>query len=285
MDFETATEQTDAVAASRRDVYLTPAFTRWVGRHRPVLLFLVDAVAWLVALFGTTLLRYEYMWARVPGSGLVVAMVLAVVLQGALGYYVGLYRRHWLYGSFEEVYALAGVSLVTGGMLLGVSLVHNALMVPRSVPPLATSATICTAVMARSMWRLYHERRKRPFDAEPVVVVGAGDSAFKLIKQLLGSPDSPFMPVAMLDDDPRKSSLRVQAVEVHGSIDELPKVAAERGAQRRDQARLVHVDVLRGAEDQHGARLLRERCGVRHRRQSARRSMLAPQRTSLVSSA
>lgn len=229
MTFTTRTEDAVPVVPSRRGDYVVPTFTRWVGRHRPLLLYLVDATAWMVALPGTILLRYEYTWSRVPERGLAVAMVLAVAFQGVLGFAVGLYRRHWRYGSFEEVYALAGVALVTGGSLLGVSLLHDGLMVPRSVPPLATSATICTAVMVRSVWRLYHERRKRPFDAEPVVVIGAGDSGYKVVKQLLGSPDSPFMPVAMLDDDPRKASLRVHTVGVQGSIDELAEVAQRLG--------------------------------------------------------
>jgi len=229
MQHSTAIETSGDPVPSRRSPYTPPAFTRWVGRHRSAVLFLVDALSWLVALTGTILLRYEYTWSRVNGRGLLVAMVLAVVCQGVLGTYVGLYRRHFRYGSFEEAYGLAGVALVTGGLLLAVSLLHSTLMVPRSVPPLATSATICGAVMARSMWRLYHERRKRPFDAESIIVVGAGESAYKIVKQLLSSPDSPFLPVAMLDDDPQKASLRVHSVGVQGAIDDLPGVAARLG--------------------------------------------------------
>lgn len=55
---------------------------------------------------------------------------------------------------------------------------------------------------------------------------GAGYLGAALVRQLVSSPHSEFVPVAILDDDPRKHHLRIMAVEVVGSLDDLASVVA-----------------------------------------------------------
>ena len=114
--------------------------------------------------------------------------------------------------------------------------------VPRSVPMLATGICLLGQIAARSMWRLYVEnRRARGRRAERLVVVGAGEAAERVLRMLRSSSDAPFVPVAMVDDDPAKRNLRMHRVRVEGVVDDVVEVAerfdAHGGADRRAECR------------------------------------------------
>jgi FlaA1/EpsC-like NDP-sugar epimerase len=151
--------------------------------------------------------------------------VVAVTGQGTFGYFSGLYRRQWRYGSFDEVLVLALTNTLAGVLLTVTVLVQDTRALPYSVSPLATAFTITGSVAARSLWRLFRARQARPSEANPIVVVGAGEGAYQIVRTLLNDPAAPFNPVALLDDDPLKSNLRLEGVRVEGSIDDLVKVA------------------------------------------------------------
>ncbi len=60
---------------------------------------------------------------------------------------------------------------------------------------------------------------------------GAGDGAEQVITAMLRDPDSPYLPVAIVDDDPRKRHLRVRNVRVRGTRHDIPRLAAETAAE------------------------------------------------------
>jgi FlaA1/EpsC-like NDP-sugar epimerase len=183
-----------------------------------------------VALPVTTLLRYDLDTEPIIWTGVLTVMLVAATGQWAVGYTLGLYRRRFKYGSFDELMALAASMLLVGLMLSALVWAPNAATVPRSVPILATGLTVSAAMAVRSMRRLWLVRKNRPSSAAPLIVVGAGDAAHDIVRNLLAYPDGPYRPVALVDDDPLKSSLRTNGVKVEGTIDELGKVARRFGA-------------------------------------------------------
>ena len=75
-------------------------------RAFPLIQFAVDAAAWAVAVPLTTFLRYDMRIAPVNEAGVAATVAVAVVLQGLVGLALGLYRRRYHYGSFDEVRVL-----------------------------------------------------------------------------------------------------------------------------------------------------------------------------------
>jgi FlaA1/EpsC-like NDP-sugar epimerase len=204
----------------------------WRGttqRHLPLVHFAVDAVAWVLSVAAVTYLRFDFnldLGGTKFGS-MALVMAAAVATQGGVGYFDGLYRRRWRYGSFDEVIGLA-VTVIAAGLGVVSVLMLPFTLVPRSVPVLATPMTLMLGVAARSMWRLYRQRQNRHIngDVEPIVVVGAGDGAEQIVRLMLGPAESPYIPVALVDDDPDKQRLSMFGVRVKGTIDALGEVAA-----------------------------------------------------------
>src|SRR6266511_2292008 len=125
------------------------------------------------------------------------------------------------------------------------------LLVPRSTPFVATAMSLSTLLAARFVLRAYRSRRRRVRpDAERVIIFGAGDAGTQLVRQMRSDKSSPFLPVALIDDDPAKRRLRIHGVRVRGARTQLAEVAAAVRAS-------TVVVALPGAD----ARLLRDVSG------------------------
>ena len=201
---------------------------RW-ARKRTAGKLAVDGVMWSLALVFATLARFDFKADLVDLPGLVATIPLAVVLQLGAGLAFGLYLGRWRFGSFDEVAALARAVAVATVVLF----LFNVPLVPRPVPLSAVlgAGFIALVLMAgaRYGWRLRMERRRRPTgtDATRLLVFGAGEGGAQVITAMLRDPTSPYLPVALLDDDPDKRYLRITGVPVVGGRRHIA-LAAER---------------------------------------------------------
>jgi FlaA1/EpsC-like NDP-sugar epimerase len=84
----------------------------------------------------------------------------------------------------------------------------------------------------RYMFRLHLERELRPDPdrAEKVLVFGSGEGGIQLLTSMLRNPASPYVPVALLDDNPIKGNLEIMGIPVLGTRDDLADVAQRTGA-------------------------------------------------------
>src|SRR6056297_12111 len=198
-------------------------------RHLPVVHFAVDSALWALAIPLGVWMRYDFRVSEL-GTNLILPIGLAILLQGFFGVASGLYRRQWRYGSFDEVRMVA-LTAASVGIILTWALWWNT-GVPRSVPLLATGLSLLGQIAARSVWRLYKERSARPHGdhLQRIVVVGAGDGGDQVLRTLRSTADSPYLPVALLDDDVVKRNLRLSGVRVEGRVDDLADVAAKHDA-------------------------------------------------------
>lgn len=203
-------------------------------RFFPLVQFVGDAVAWSIAVPVGTFFRYDLRPDGIDWAGVVVAVAITVGGQGLLGLTFGLYRRRYSYGSFDELRVVALCVALVGAatFVLNLALGSNWL-VPRSVPLVAASLALVLAAVLRYVARLLEDRHLRPppHSSEPLIVYGAGRTAAHITRTMLRTPNSPLRPVALLDDDPRKSRRQLNGLRVRGTGDRAVRVAAEYGAR------------------------------------------------------
>ena len=179
-------------------------------RQRFVLQAGFDAGAWVAGLLVSTLLADEFRWVEVSPLGLALVSALACVLHVGVGRARGLYIHRWRFGTLEEVSNCAIAVALVSVILAGVNglLRNNAL----PVGVILVAPMVASSVMGagRCAFRLVVERRRRPAFGigEPILVFGAGHAAERAIHSLLGSPTSPYEPVALVDGDERRLALR-----------------------------------------------------------------------------
>ena len=199
---------------------------QWRPRLRPYAPALADCGAWAAGLSVAMLLLLDVEpAAKIPWGSLVDAVPVAWALAVATGLAVGLYRGRWSIGSFEEVAALvAATSVATVALLaFNMALGHP---LPAHRPLIGGVLALGFAATARYVWRLRRDRALRPgARARRLLVLGAGEAGAQVVTQLLRDPTSPYVPVGLLDDDPAKRNLRIRAVPVLGTREDLERVA------------------------------------------------------------
>ncbi len=185
----------------------------------------LDVLAWATAAALAIYLRFDLSFGTLGNdgydgrAGLRRFIPLVATVQVLTGYAVGLYRRKWRYGSYDEVAALVTTAVITTGI---VYVLNERYLDTRPIPQSAVlvggvfGLTLMAAV--RYLWRLSLERLRRPTEvtAEKLLVFGAGEGGIQVITSLLRSHSSPYLPVGLLDDAPSKQRLSIMGVSVLG---------------------------------------------------------------------
>jgi len=145
----------------------------------------------------------------------------------------GFYNRWWRYVSTRDMWAvLRGVVLASISVFLVFTLfnVHR-VAVPRGV--WFVDLLLCLALVAgtRLLARTLIERPlpgRIVVRGKDVVIVGAGDAAQLVVKEMQRNPSLGYTPIGLVDDDPRKRNLRLHGVRVLGTIDDLERIVRDR---------------------------------------------------------
>jgi FlaA1/EpsC-like NDP-sugar epimerase len=209
-----------------------PLTNGW-ARRRPVRMVL-DCAIWAVALYVATLLRLDFDVQRLWNFQVELLLPVAAAFQLVAGYWNGLYRGWWVNGSFEEVAALARTTVLTTiGLVVVVLLFRSSQLAPIGAVALAGFVAFVGMGGARYVVRqlLEEHRRSHLQGRTRAILFGAGEGGERTIRAMLYDGDSPYTPVALLDDDPNKRHLNVRGVRVLGDRTAMGAVAERTNAK------------------------------------------------------
>jgi FlaA1/EpsC-like NDP-sugar epimerase len=201
-----------------------------ITRHR-LWQLAVDAVLVATAWYVAWKLRFDQLtippfYRDYLGAG---TIALVVVLKLAVFMSFGFYNRWWRYVSTRDMWGAArGVvaASVLAYLVFYFVPVHE-LRVPRAVALLDTLLLLALVASSRMLARTLIERPapgSLVARGKEVIVVGAGDAAQLVLRELLKSRALGMTPIGLVDDDPRKRNIRIHGVRVLGTTDELPHV-------------------------------------------------------------
>lgn len=202
-----------------------------VGR----ILYLVDALAWLLAFLIAVTLRYEFELSLVNWTAFVGFTVGSAVLQLLLGMSFRLYRKGLRFrtGGFEDTLAVTLVGGTVGSLMWIVALTFGGVWgISRGAPLIAIPFALVIMLGVRFLGRVLVERSRRPGPSStPALILGAGYIGTNLVQWMVTDPESPYRPVGIIDDDPNKAKRRIRNVPVLGTLDECVEIAASTQAE------------------------------------------------------
>ena len=157
-----------------------------------------------------------------------VAIVVAIKL--AVFVVFGLYNHWWRYVSMKDMWRIARGAAV--GSLIAYITVYflspvQEIRLPRSIAVLDLLLTLALVAGARLLARTVIERPPAGglvARGKEVLIVGAGDAAQLIVREMLRSPALGYTPIGLVDDDPRKKNLRLHGVRVLGTTADLPEL-------------------------------------------------------------
>ena len=146
----------------------------------------------------------------------------------------GFYNRWWRYVSTQDMWGvLRGVAVAVDRRL---PRLRAARLPPARRSRAGSGSSICCSC-SPSSWACGCSRARSssgPLRArivargKEVLIVGAGDAAQLILREMLRNPALGYTPIGLVDDDPRKKNLRLHGVRVLGTTAELPELLRER---------------------------------------------------------
>jgi len=199
--------------------------------------FVIDMAIWSLVALAASYARFEYQGHHDPffatKTSVIRVLPFVLVVHAIVGYIVGIYRRRWRYGSFDEVAGLIVTTAITTLILLILRFFDRSVNpFPRSVILVASVPGLCSVAGSRYIWRLIREQVRRPTEqsAAKILIYGAGEGGIQMVNTLMRNPLSPYLPVGFLDDNPDTHRLSISGVPVLGGRDQLAQARAQTGA-------------------------------------------------------
>lgn len=180
------------------------------------------------SLVSAWLLRFEFT-LPIPHVLFAALPILLVMRLTALGRF-NLLHGYWRYTGLSDVTdILKATALSTLGFVVVERYLLGVVAFPKSIYCLEALLAVAMLCGVRLISRtvLQAAAETSPASAKKsVLVVGAGDAAERLLKDL---PNSGYMAVALVDDNRQKFGARIHGVPVLGCIDDLPRLAKQHG--------------------------------------------------------
>lgn len=193
----------------------------------------IDVLGWAVAVVLAQALRYDLAFRQIDVSATVILIGSIFVIWLMCAQVGHLYRHRYTYGSFEEARVVA-LSSVTCAVIAGLPVAFWGVSfgLPRSTMLIAFMIVLIWMLGVRYFRRiLFEHQTQRHSLTEPAIIFGAGFVGSSLVRRLLADADSPYRPVALLDDDASKKHVRIRDVDVLGRLDDLPAIVGKTGAK------------------------------------------------------
>jgi FlaA1/EpsC-like NDP-sugar epimerase len=202
-----------------------------------------DFIAVIAATFIAFAVRFEDLFWPAANLRFVVPYLIATVpLRLFIFYSAGLYRRLWRQASVGELkeIILAGGIAAAAISLVGLLILPATGIIPSRIPFsvvfidgfLTTAAIALPRLLARTIRRSsIHRRRRadRPDTAKRVLIVGAGDSAKQVVKEIHNSADLQFEPIGFVDDDITKHNHTLLGLPIFGRLSSIRDIVATHG--------------------------------------------------------
>jgi FlaA1/EpsC-like NDP-sugar epimerase len=193
-----------------------------------------DVVAVVLAWILAYLLRFNFDLPANFNSEMQQTLLWVVPLQVAVFWKFGLYRGIWRYASLNDLRRIVLAVLLAASVIPFVLwMLRSGLIVPRSVLVLNPLLLILFMGGSRVLYRIWKETRfhgRMKLSSEPVLVLGAGDAAVMLSKDLAKNPA--WQLVGFLDDDSNKQNCLLNGLKVLGHLNELDHWVERFGIER-----------------------------------------------------
>lgn len=189
--------------------------------RRSALVFVHDLAASAIAWVGAYWLRFNFDIPPEVAGAMLASLVLVVPLQGAVLFGFSLYRGIWRFASVADLMRISMACAVIATLIPATLLMlGRASDVPRSVFVISPMILLLWMGGMRFAYRAWKDGRlsfRRPGGVTPVLIVGAGDTAATLVRDLERSPT--WRVVGIIEETPGRAGKELAGVPILGGLD------------------------------------------------------------------
>ena len=191
-------------------------------KYRALLAAIHDVLVAIFAWFMAYQLRFNFSIPADFWQSFYVMTLIAIPIQMVLFVRFGLYKGVWRFASIPDLKRIVLAALLSAVVVTALLSMIKVAFVPRSVLLLNPLLLILLMGGSRFAYRAWQEHRLYGVSTKqgtPVIVLGAGDAAIALVKELARGDE--WRVVGMLDDDKSLQYRELFGVKVLGEINQL----------------------------------------------------------------
>lgn len=205
---------------------------RRISRHLPALI--ADVAAILAVYFLVLNFRYAGVDANFHAwtSGFAAFLAIATVVHVAVNRLAGIYSITSRYMSLSQAVRVGQAGILAVAIIFVVVVIwplftgDSEYLVPRTVALGGGVVVVLAMIGARFTWRIIHETRAQTHEtSERALLVGAGQAADMLIREILRTPSLSTRVVGLVDDTPSARGTTIQGCPVLGRVEDIPELA------------------------------------------------------------
>lgn len=179
----------------------------------------VASLAWCFAY----LLRFNFSLSTEHMDQMLQSLILVVPLQACLFVFFGLYRGVWRFASVNDLKRIMfAVISATALATLVLFMLQSGIVIPRSVLILDPILLVMMMGGSRFVYRAWKDHQLYGLtlrQGNPVIILGAGEAAVALVKDLALSAQ--WRVVGLVDDDVSMHGREIFGVKILGAINQL----------------------------------------------------------------
>jgi FlaA1/EpsC-like NDP-sugar epimerase len=203
----------------------------FLSRNR-YLVFPLDLLLIVSSYLIAQILRFDSFnpaaWGYVEKVELYKILLILIFSKGTVFIIMGLYKSVWIYASLHDLYLILKTTVISSLIFISILIFYNRLVgISRSALVLDCVILFILLSFRSFSWRIFRDLIiPNLFEHEKkALILGAGDTANRLARELRSNPSSlSIKPVGLLDDDHNKIGANIQGIPVLGLIEDLEKI-------------------------------------------------------------
>ncbi|MCK5681013.1 polysaccharide biosynthesis protein [bacterium] len=206
-------------------------FNLFIQKKNFWVILITDIALIILAHYGAYKFRFSGWFYGPTFTQFVTALPLLVIIKIPVFYAFGLYRGMWRYTSLSDLLNILKAILVSFLMIVAIILFVNRFNgFSRSIFPLDAILTFLLISGHRVGIRFFYQsvtgsrtlvETQRDQNKKRLLLVGAGDAAEQIIREIQGNPVLPYTVVGLVDDSPAKVGLKIHNIPILGLVEDI----------------------------------------------------------------
>ena len=199
---------------------------------------MIGADAFLVAFsfFGAYGLRFEFIIPSKEWETFIQTLPFVLMVKMGTFAFFHLYQGMWRYTSLVDLVKVVKAVLASSLLIvLSIFMLNRLSGYPRSIFLIDGILTFLAIGGIRLLIRLYFSSvtpvdffpafNRKKQEGKRLLIIGAGDAAEKVLREIRDNPDVLLIPVGLMDDEPTKQGKTIHGVPVLGTIEEIDRLS------------------------------------------------------------
>ncbi len=191
------------------------------------LVLLVDLILIIIAQVVSHYIRFDFSLPNLSRTSLVIILPVLLTVKIPVFYFCGLYSGMWRYTSIRDLNNIIKAIFISSALIIVLILYINRFQgISRSVFVLDALLTFLFICASRVTIRCLVNKNGQILqfshsDRKKLLLIGAGDAAEKIVREVRDNRNLPYNIVGFVDDDVSKMGRKIHGISVLGTLDEL----------------------------------------------------------------